>query len=279
MRGIGITFGGPEPSLYNPVAHGFCTMARAVWSGAITFGLVNIPTKVYGATEEKDLRFTTLHATCKTPLKRPYLCPTCNVQVEQKEMVKGYEYGKGNYVLMTDEEMESVPVETGKAVQVLGFVDVDEIGPLFYEKSYYLGPEETSVKPFELLRQALVRTDKVAIAQATLWKKEHLVALRPIGKDLVLTVLFYENEVKPSPDIPATRPVVVADEELELATKLVGELTMEFDASKYRDRYREGLLNVVEAKGAGREVQVPPKVEVAPTQDLMAALRASLEAV
>ena len=254
-------------------------MARAVWSGAITFGLVNIPIKVYGATEEKDLRFTTLHVKCKTPLKRPYMCPVCNETVDSKDMVKGYEYGKNNYVILTEEEMESVPVETGKAISVLGFVDVDEIAPLFYEKSYYLGPVETSVKPFELLRQALVRTDKVAIAQATLWKKEHLVALRPIGKDLVLTVLFYENEGKPSPDIPQTRPVVIADEELELATKLIGELTMEFDASKYKDRYREGLLNLIEAKVAGKEVEVPPKVEIAPTRDLMAALRASLEAV
>ncbi len=254
-------------------------MARAVWSGAVTFGLVNIPIKVYGATEEKDLRFTTLHAKCKTPLKRPYMCPTCDEVVESKDMIKGYEYGKGNYVLLTDEEMDSVPIETGKAISVLGFVDVDEIGPLFYEKSYYLGPEETSVKPFELLRQALVRTDKVAVAQATLWKKEHLVALRPIGKDLVVTVLFYENEVKPSPDIPMTRPIQITDEELELASKLIGELTMDFDPGKYRDRYREGLLNVIEAKVAGKEIQAPPKVEVAPTQDLMAALKASLEAV
>ena len=254
-------------------------MARAVWSGAITFGLVNIPIKVYGATEEKDLRFTTLHATCKTPLKRPYICPVCNTPVESKDMIKGYEYGKGNYVLLSDEEMDSVEVETSKAISVLGFVDVDEIGPLFYEKSYYLGPEETSVKPFELLRQALVRTDKVAVAQATLWKKEHLVALRPVGSGLVLTVLFYENEVKGPPEIPMTRPLVIADEELDLATKLIGELTMEFDAAKYRDRYREALLNMIEAKVAGKEVQVAPRVEVAPTQDLMAALRASLQAV
>src|SRR3989337_1143874 len=119
------------------------------------------------------------------------MCPTCNIPVESKEMVKGYEYGKGNYVLLGEEEMDAVEVETSKAVSVLGFVDVDEIGPLFYEKSYYLGPEETSVKPFELLRQALVRTDKVAIAQATPWKKEHLVALRPTGKGLGLPVLFY----------------------------------------------------------------------------------------
>lgn len=254
-------------------------MARAVWSGAVTFGLVNIPIKVYGATEEKDLRFTTLHAPCKTPLKRPYVCPTCNEPVESKDMVKGYEYGKGNYVLLDDEDFDSVAVETGKSVSVLGFVDIDEIGPLFYEKSYYLGPEETSVKPFELLRQALVRTDKVAIAQATLWKKEHLVALRPIGSNLVMSVLFYENEVKGAPDLPQTRPIDITEEELELATKLISELTMDFNPGQYQDRYREGLLNIIEAKVSGKEIEAPPRVEVAPTQDLMAALRASLDAV
>lgn len=253
-------------------------MARAVWSGAITFGLVNIPIKVYGATEEKDIRFKTLHTTCNTPLKRPYLCPTCETPVKAEEMVKGYEYGKGNFILLTAEELESVPLQTGKAITVLGFVDAEEIGPLFYDQSYYLGPIETSVKPFELLRQALVRTDKVAIAQATLWKKEHLVALRPIGGDLVLTLLFYENEVKGAPEVPQTTPLQITDEELELAVKLISELTMEFDTSAYRDRYREGLLNLIEAKVAGKEIEIVPVVEVAPTQDLMAALKASLEA-
>lgn len=254
------------------------TMARAVWSGAVTFGLVNIPIKVYGATEEKDLSFRTLHATCNTPLKRPYVCPTCDESVASKDMVKGYEYGKGNYVLFSSEDLESVEVETSKSIAVLGFVDVDEIGPLFYESSYYLGPEETSVKPFELLRQALLRSDKVAIARATLWKKEHLVALRPIGGNLVMTLLFYENEVKEAPELPQTRPMDLTDEELELATKLISELTMDFDPGKYKDRYREALLNLIEAKVSGKEIEVPPKVEVAPTQDLMAALKASLEA-
>ena len=254
-------------------------MARAVWSGAITFGLVNIPVKVYGAAEERDLRFTTLHATCRTPLKRPYTCPSCNTPVEQKDMVKGYEYGKGNFVLLTEEEMDAVPVETGKAVQVLGFVGAEEIGPLYLDKSYYLGPEEASVKPFELLRQALTRTGKVAVAQATLWKKEHLVALRPVGGGIVLTLLFYADEVKEAPPIPQTRPLVIGDEELDLAMELVNKLTMEFDAGKYKDRYREALLSMIEAKVEGKEITVPPAVTAAPTQDLMAALRASLEAV
>jgi len=254
-------------------------MARAVWSGAITFGLVNIPTKVYGATEERDLRFSTLHATCRTQLKRPYVCPNCNTPVEQKDMIKGYEYGKGNFVILTEEEMDNIPVETGKSIQVLGFVSREEIGPLFYDKSYFLGPDEASVKPFELLRQALVRTDKVAIAQATLWKKEHLVALRPLEGGIVLSLLYYKDEVKESPPVPQTRPLVIIDDELNLAMELIGKLTMEFDPGKYKDRYREALLAMIEAKVEGKEITIPPPSEVSPTVDLMAALKASLEAV
>ena len=254
-------------------------MARAVWNGAITFGLVNIPIKVYGASEERDLRFTTLHAVCKSPLKRPYTCPVCNTPVESKDMVKGYEYGKGNFILLTEEEMDAVAVETSKAVQVIGFVDANEISPLFFDRSYFLGPDEASVKPYELLRQALARADKVAIARATLWKKEHLVGLRAIGGALVLSLLFYKDEVKESPEVPMTRPLAISDQEMDLAFELIQKLTMEFEPGKYSDRYREALLAMIEAKVEGKEIAVPPPSSAQPTQDLMAALRASLDAV
>src|SRR3989454_875840 len=131
-------------------------MARALWSGAIAFGLVNIPVKLYGATEAKDLSFTTLHATCMTALKRPYICPKDNVPVDSKEMVKGYEYAKGQYVILRDEDFEKIPLEATKALDVAGFVDASEISPLYRERNYYLGPEEISLKPFELFRQALI---------------------------------------------------------------------------------------------------------------------------
>lgn len=253
-------------------------MARALWSGAIAFGLVNIPVRLYPATESKDLSFTTLHATCMTALRRPYVCPKDNVPVESKEMVKGYEFAKGQYVILKDTDFDAVPLESSKALEVAGFVDAEEITPTLRERNYYLGPEEISLKPFELFRQALMRTGKVAIARAVLWKKEQLVAISPQDGGLVLTTLMYQDEVKPPPETPATQPVVISDAEIDLALQLIKTLTMEFDLSKYKDRYRDALMQLIQAKVEGKEMPAVTKVEAKPTQDLMAALKASLAA-
>lgn len=253
-------------------------MARALWSGAIAFGLVNIPVRLYAATESKDLSFTTLHASCMTALKRPYVCPKDNVPVDSKEMVKGYEYAKGQYVILTDKDFEAIPLEATKALDVVGFVEAQEISPVLRERNYYLGPEEISLKPFELFRQALVRTGKVAIARAVLWKKEQLVAINPLDGGLVITTLMYQDEVKPPPDLPATKPVVLSDTEIELALQLIKALTMEFDLAGFKDRYRDALMQMIQAKVEGKEIPAVTKVEAKPTQDLMAALKASLTA-
>ncbi|OGS47286.1 MAG: Ku protein [Euryarchaeota archaeon RBG_16_67_27] len=253
-------------------------MARAVWSGAISFGLVNIPVKLFPATESKDLSFTTLHAACKSPLKRPYMCPKDNVNVESKDMLKGYEFAKGQYVLIAEEDFDKIPLETSKAIEVSAFVDADEIGPLYREKSYYLAPEEIGLKPFELFRQALARTGKVAIGRAVLWKKEQLVSISPHDGVMVLNLLLYQDEIKAPPDIPATKPVVITEDEINLALQLLNALTSEFDSAKYKDRYREALMELITARVEGREVPEIVRPQAQPTQDLMAALRASLEA-
>jgi DNA end-binding protein Ku len=253
-------------------------MARALWSGAIAFGLVNIPVRLYAATESKDLSFTTLHASCMTALKRPYICPKDNVPVDSKEMVKGYEYAKGQYVILTDKDFDAVPLESSRALDVAGFVEAEEISPILRERNYYLGPEEISLKPFELFRQALLRTGKVAIARAVLWKKEQLVLINPLDGGLVLTTLMYQDEVKPAPDLPATQPVVISETEIDLALQLIKALTMEFDLSKFKDRYRDALMQLIQAKVEGKELPAVTQVEAKPTQDLMAALKASLQA-
>lgn len=253
-------------------------MPRALWSGAIAFGLVNIPVRLYTATESKDLSFTTLHASCMTALRRPYVCPKDNVPVESKDMVKGYEYAKGQYVILTDKDFDSVPLEASKALEVAGFVDAEEIKPTLRERNYFLGPDEISMKPFELFRQALLRTGKVAIARAVLWKKEQLVALSPLNGNIVLTTLMYEDEVKPAPEMPATQPIVLSEGEIELALQLIKALAMEFDLSKYKDRYRDALMQLIQAKVEGKELPAVTKIEAKPTQDLMAALKASLAA-
>jgi DNA end-binding protein Ku len=253
-------------------------MARALWSGAIAFGLVNIPVRLYAATESKDLSFTTLHASCMTALRRPYVCPKDNVPVDSKDMVKGYEYAKGQYVILTDKDFDAVPLESSKALEVAGFVEAQEISPILRERNYYLGPEEISLKPFELFRQALLRTGKVAIARAVLWKKEQLVLINPLDGGLVLTTLMYQDEVKPAPDLPATQPVVISEAEIDLALQLIKALTMDFDLSKFKDRYRDALMQLIQAKVEGKELPAVTKVEAKPTQDLMAALKASLQA-
>jgi DNA end-binding protein Ku len=253
-------------------------MARALWSGAIAFGLVNIPVKLYGATESKDLSFTTLHASCMTALRRPYVCPKDNVPVESKDMVKGYEYAKGQYVILTDKDFDAVPLEASKALEVQGFVESEDISPILRERNYYLGPEEISLKPFELFRQALMRTGKVAVARAVLWKKEQLVSISPLNGSLVLTTLMYQDELKAPPEPPATQPVVISDAELDLALQLINTLTMEFDLSRFKDRYRDALMQLIQAKVEGKEIPAVTRVEAKPTQDLMAALKASLAA-
>ena len=253
-------------------------MARALWSGAIAFGLVNIPVKLFGASETKDVSFTTLHSECKSPLKRPYICPTHNLPVESKDMVKGYEFSNGQFVLLTEEELDNVPVETSKAIEVSGFVEAGEISPLLRERNYYLAPVELSVKPFELFRQALLRTGKVAVARAILWKKEQLVTISPQAGGLVLTTLLYQDELRGPPEIPATVPVVVTGEELNLALQLIAALTTEFDLSRFKDRYREALVQLITAKVEGKEIPVVTRPAAQPTQDLMAALKASLSA-
>src|SRR5205809_422470 len=228
-------------------------MARALWSGAIAFGLVNIPVKLYGATESKDLCFTTLHSSCMTALRRPYVCPKDNVPVESKDMVKGYEYAKGQYVILTDKDFDSIPLEASKALEVAGFVESQDISPILRERNYYLGPEEISLKPFELFRQALLRTGKVAIARAVLWKKEQLVSISPLNGSLVLTTLMHQDEVKSPPEPPATQPVVISEAELDLALQLIKTLVMEFDLSRYKDRYRDALMQLIQDKVKGKE--------------------------
>src|SRR5437879_11843894 len=168
-------------------------MARALWSGAIASGLVDIPVQLYGATDSKDLSFTTLHASCMTALRRPYVCPKDNVPVESKDMVKGYEYAKGQYVILTDKDFDAVPLEASKALEVQGFVESADISPILRERNYYLGPEEISLKPFELSRQALRRTGKVAIARAGLWEKEPLVSISAVSGGLGARTRRYQD--------------------------------------------------------------------------------------
>lgn len=252
-------------------------MPRAMWKGAISFGLVTIPVAVYPATEEKSLRFNQLHAKDGGRIRYRRVCSVCEQEVPHEEIVKGYEYEKDRYVTLTDEELEAVPVESSRTIDIERFVDLEEIDPIYFKKSYYLVPEEVGVKAYVLLREAMSRDGKVGIAKVSFRDKEHLATLRFRGKAFVLETMFWPDEIREAEgvDVEAT----VRPQEVEMARQLIESLSGPFEPTAYRDEYRDKLLEIVERKIAGEEITVPA-AEEAPERvvDLMEALRRSVEA-
>ncbi len=250
---------------------------RAIWSGTISFGLVNIPVKLYVATESKDVAFTSMHSTCGTPLKRPYFCPHDAKQVPYSEIVKGYEYVKGQYVILSEADLEKLPIETAKRLEIISFVSADEIDPIFYEGSYYMGPDGNDIKAFELFRAVLSRKNKFAMTKIVFRNKEHISAIRAGDGHLVMSTLFYASEIRDPGAIAYAKPEI-SSKEMELAEVLIEALSGRFEPEKYANRYREALLELIKAKIDGRKVKVVAP-EVKPTVDLMAALRSSVESL
>lgn len=252
-------------------------MARSIWNGLITFGMVSIPVKLFVATESKDVSFNHLHATCHSRLKQLRWCPVCEREVGWDEIVRGYEYAKDQYVVLTDEDFEKLPLPSQRVIELAAFVKAEEIDPVYYEKSYYLEPDEAGVKPFALLMRALRDKGLTAIAKIAIRNKERLCALRPFDGTLMLETLYYPDElrVQKGVELPA---IEVSERELHMAYQLIDLLAEPFDPAKYRDEYRAALLEVIEAKIQGQEVVAPPPPPEAKVTDLMAALQASVEA-
>ncbi|MEM2925747.1 MAG: Ku protein [Methanocellales archaeon] len=250
---------------------------RAIWSGTISFGLVNIPVKLYVATESKDVAFTSLHSICGTPLKRPYWCTRCGREVPYNEIDKGYEYVKDRYVVLSEGDFEKLPIETSRRLEIINFAAASEIDPIYYETNYYLGPDGNDAKAFELFREVLSKKNKVAIAKITFRRKEHIAAIRPGENHLIMSTLFYAHEIR-DPKLIAYPKPEISDMELELAEVLIERLSGSFEPEKYRERYREALLELIKAKIEGKEVKVILP-EAKPTVDLMTALKASVEAL
>lgn len=251
---------------------------RPIWKGHIAFGLVTIPVRVYVAQESKDVRFRQLHAACNTPIQQVRRCPKCNRDVAWEEIVRGYEFQKGRFVPVTDEDLQAIPLPTKGAVNLYGFVQLHEIDPLYYERAYYLAPDTGGAKAFQLLQEALASAGRVGIGKVVLREKEHLVAVRPYGDTLVMEVLYYPDEIRAASQLPEfPLNVKVHPNERKMAVQLVEGMTMEFRPEEYRDEYREALLRVIHAKAQG----APPPEAVAPREekvvDLMEALRRSLE--
>jgi DNA end-binding protein Ku len=252
-------------------------MPRAIWSGSISFGMVTIPVKLYGATESKDISFHLVHATCGTRLQQRRWCPTDEVDVPWNEVARGYEYAKGEYVILTDEDFERLPLPSKHIIDLSAFVEEREIDPVYYERSYYLEPAERSEKPYALLLKALEKKGLTAIATITIRKKEQLCAIRAHEGTIVLETLYYPDEVRLERGVDQ-RNVKVADRELEMAFTLIDMFRKPFDPSEYQDHYREALAQLIEAKLEGKQVVKAPPAREAKVFDLADALRRSVEA-
>jgi DNA end-binding protein Ku len=253
-------------------------MPRAMWKGAISFGLVSIPVKVFPATEEKTLRFNQLHDKDHGRIKYQRVCAKCGEEVTFEHIVKGYEYEKDQYVVMEDEDFDAVPVESGRAIDIVQFVDIEEIDPIYYQKTYYLVPEETGIKAYTLLRQAMSEDGRVGIAKIAFREKEHLAALRFKDNTFVLETMFWPDEIRPAEFEELEKSVKVRPQEVQMARSLIENLTEEFNPDEFTDEYREALLDIIEKKVAGEEIEVIEAPKEEKVVDLMEALKASVEA-
>jgi DNA end-binding protein Ku len=254
-------------------------MPRAIWSGAISFGLVNVPVKVYSAVSRKTIRFHQLHDKDGVPIRVKRVCPADEEEVPYEHIVKGYEIGKGQYVVIAPEELEALDPKKTRTIDIQEFVELEQIDPIYYDSSYHLAPAAGAEKAYALLLQAMKDADKVAIGRVVIRTKEYLAAIRPMEDALTMaTMLFGDEVVDPDrlEELPA-RDGKPAKREVEMAQQLIESLSVEFDPNRHRDEYRERVLELIERKAAGEEIAPrPPERDEGPTPDLMAALEASL---
>jgi DNA end-binding protein Ku len=254
-------------------------MPRSIWRGAISFGLVNVPVKLYSAVSKKTVRFNQLHDADGVRIQQKRVCPKDGEEVPYEHIVKGYEISPDRYVVVTPEELEGVDPKKTRTIDIEDFVDLDEIDPLYYEHPYYLVPDTGAAKAYKLLLTALAESNKVAIARVVIRSKEYLTAIRPADGILTMETMLFADELVP-PDQLEELPdadVEASEREVEMARQLIESLSAAFEPSKYRDEYRERVLELIERKAEGQDVTIqPPTEEPEKVPDLMAALEASL---
>jgi DNA end-binding protein Ku len=261
-------------------------MARAIWSGSISFGLLNVPVKLYSAVSKQTVRFRELREGDGSRVKHKRVAESDGKEVPYEKIVKGYEYAPDQYVVLSRDELSELDPKRTRAIEIQDFVDLDDIDPIYFEQPYYLGPDKGAERAYALLVQAMKEARKVAIARFVLRNKEHLAAIRPMDDALTLTTMRFHDEVSSPQDLDGevfeeAKPKKPEKRELEMAKQLIESLTSNFEPDKYRDEYREELLDLLERKAEGKEVVSAPSEEPKPTKapDLMAALEESLAAV
>jgi len=251
---------------------------RPIWSGAVSFGLVNIPVKLYSAIEsENKINFDLLRKEDLSPIKYQRVAKRDGREVPYEDIVKGYEYQKGAYVVVSDEEFEKINITRAKTINVVGFVDETEIGLTFYEKPYFLEPDKVAGKSYSLLREALKRSGKVGIVKFVLRNREHLGVLKPEGKGIILEQIHFEDELRNAEGIKLPDEEI-SEREVEMAMALIDQLDEKFEPEKYKDTYHDELMDLIKKKIEGKPIEpVGEEPKATEVQDLMAILKESLE--
>ncbi len=259
-------------------------MPRAIWSGSISFGLLNVPVKLYSAVSKQTIRFKELHEKDGSRIRHKRVSEKTGKEVAYDDIVKGYEFAPDQYVTLTRDELSELDPKRTRSIEIQDFVDLDDIDPIYFEQPYYLGPDRGAEKAYALLVEAMQKARKVAISRFVLRNKEHLAAIRPMDDVLTMATMRFHDEVTPREDLDEVfeeKPKKPEKRELQMANQLIESLSTDFKPDKYRDEYREELLNLLEQKASGKEIVSAPSEEPEPTKapDLMAALEESLAAV
>jgi len=255
---------------------------RTIWNGSISFGLVNIPIGLALATQRDDVSFRTLHRECGTPIKQKRWCPTHEREVEADELVKGWEVAKGEYVIVDDSDLEAIALTRSQSIEILRFVRLEEVDPVYFERTYYLSPATTDAarRPYVLLLRAMQETGMAAVGKFVLWNKENLCLIRAQGDVLALELLFFADDVRSKAEIEeAVESVEVKDAELGLAEQVINSLVGAWEPADFENEYRRDLKAMLEAKLAGEQIARPEPVAETPVIDLMEALRRSVAEV
>jgi len=253
---------------------------RTIWNGSISFGLVNIPIGLAVATQRSDVAFRTLHRECGTPIKQKRWCPTHDREVPSEELVKGWEFSKGQYVIVEEGDLEAIALQRSHSIEVLRFVELGDVDPIYFDRTYYLAPSDQVAqrRPYVLLLEAMRVTEMAAVGKFVLWGKENLCLLRPLGDSLALQTLFYAEDIRSRSEIDdAVGGTELKEAELELAKQVIQSLVGEWEPTEFENEYRRDLKAMLEAKLAGEEIARPEPVAEAPVIDLMDALRRSVE--
>jgi DNA end-binding protein Ku len=252
---------------------------RALWKGAITFGLISIPVRLYSAVQEKSLKFHLLHEGDGGRIKYKRECAKCGKEVSWDDIVKGYEYSKDHYVMFEDEELEALDVDSIRAIDVVAFVPLEDIDPIYFNKSYYMAPETSGIKAYKLLQEALDAEGQVGVAKVALREKEHLATIRLSGDVFVLETMHWPDEIRQPEFEELDKKVQVRDNEVKMARQLIQQLSSDFKPEEFTDDYRQALEKLVGQKVEGAEITVAAAPQEEPTKvvDLMEALKASVE--